>query len=226
MAPTSHKSLTPLALAALEVLHERPRHPYEIHQTMRDRHMHRLVKLSAGTLYHTIERLDRDGLIEVVETSREGRRPERTIYRLTQAGRDAFAERLRHMLSTVADEHPEVVMAVEFLHVLGRTDALLQLHNRMTALESAIAAADVYCRRLAEDGLHPLHWPSLPFKRAMWAAELAWIRDLVGQLERGDMTWPTGEPRPTELRLVSDEHDDEHNDGHDRGTTPNEGAAG
>jgi DNA-binding PadR family transcriptional regulator len=61
-------------LATLELLAEGPKHPYDIHQTMRDRHVDRLVKLTAGTLYHTIDRLARDGLVEMVETSREGRR--------------------------------------------------------------------------------------------------------------------------------------------------------
>lgn len=209
MAPTSHKSLTPLALAALEVLHDRPRHPYEIHQTLRDWHMDRLVKLSAGTLYHAIERLDRDGLIEVVETSREGRRPERTTYRLTQAGRDAFAARLRHMLATVADERPEFAVAIELLHTLDRTDALAQLRDRMTDLESHIAALDVWRRRLASDRTHPLFWPSVPFQRAMLAAELDWISDLIQQLERGEIDWPGTEHRPTELRLVGDEQVDD-----------------
>ena len=77
-------TLTPMALAAMELLHSGPKHPYEIHQTMQEHEVWRLLKLTTGSLYHAIERLERDGLIEAVETSREGRRPERTTYRLTE----------------------------------------------------------------------------------------------------------------------------------------------
>jgi DNA-binding PadR family transcriptional regulator len=206
----SSKSLTPLALAALEVLHEGPRHPYEIHQTLRDRKADRLVKLSAGTLYHTIERLDRDGFVQVVETSREGRRPERTTYRLTQAGRDVFAERLRDMLANVVDEHPTFAVAIEFMHTLDEQDALRQLRVRMVDLEARIAGTEVACRHLRDTGLHPLHWPNLRLQLALLRAELDWLRDLVGQLERGELDWPrdtgAGAPKATELRLVGDEH--------------------
>ena len=47
--------------------------------------------MKAGSLYHTVERLQRNGLIEVVDTQRDGRRPERTVYGMTQAGLDEFA---------------------------------------------------------------------------------------------------------------------------------------
>src|SRR5215469_6283966 len=99
-------SLTPMALAVLEVLHECPRHPYDIHQTMQEREVWRMVKLTTGSLYHTIERLADDGLIEVVETSRAGRRPERTTYRVTEAGMDAFAARLRALVAEPVTEYP------------------------------------------------------------------------------------------------------------------------
>ena len=212
-------TLTPLAMAALELLHEGPRHPYEIHQTLLDRKMDRLVKLSPGTLYHTIERLDRDGLVAVVETTREGRRPERTTYRLTAAGRDAFAERLRRMVATVVDEYPEFDVAVELMHTLDQRDALTQLRMRMIELEARIAGLEVARDHLTKTGLHPLYWPDVKLRLALLTAELAWVTELVGELDRGELTWPASAgagkatPRATELRLVGDEHDDEESRG-------------
>lgn len=186
----SRAVLTPMALAAMELLHEGPRHPYEIHQTMQEREVWRLVKLTTGSLYHAIDRLERDGLIEAVETSREGRRPERTTYRLTDAGRDAFAERLRAMIAEPAAEYPQFAVGVAFLHTLDRADAVTQLRRRAMALEATNAAERVYIARLTELDLHELHWADVRLRLCQREAELAWTLDLIARLESRALTWP------------------------------------
>jgi DNA-binding PadR family transcriptional regulator len=184
--------LTPMALAAMELLHEGPRHPYEIHQTLQEREAWRLLKLTAGSLYHAIDRLDRDGLIEVVETSREGRRPERTTYRLTDAGRDAFAERLRSMIAEPAVEFPQYAVAIAFMHTLDRAEALVQLHQRALALEAQLAAEDVYRRRLTGSDLHPLFWADVELRIRQRETELTWTQELLERLEGGELAWSSG----------------------------------
>jgi DNA-binding PadR family transcriptional regulator len=195
-------TLTPMALAVLECLHECPRHPYDIHQTMREREVWRLVKLTTGSLYHTIERLAEDGLIEVVDTSRAGRRPERTTYRITEAGRDAFAARVRAMVAELPTEYPQYPVAVGFLHELEREDALHQLHRRTIALEAQLAADRVVERRLGESDVHPLYWADLELRRRLRAAELDFTRDLIDRLTTGQVTWP--HDMPPRLRLVDE----------------------
>jgi DNA-binding PadR family transcriptional regulator len=184
------RTLTPIALAALELLHEGPRHPYEIHQTMRERAMWQLFKLTTGSLYHTIDRLAADGLIEAVQTSREGRRPERTIYRLTGAGRDGFAERLRAMVAEPANEYPQFQVAMALLHELDRADALTQLRRRALLLEAQVAAERVVCERLTERGLPELYWVEVDLRRHLRAAELSWTRRIIERLESQELAWP------------------------------------
>src|ERR671935_409945 len=74
---------TPLALAVLNLLNERPMHPYEMRSLMRERGHERAFRLKEASLYDTVERLAGRGFIEPVEVNREGRRPERTIYAIT-----------------------------------------------------------------------------------------------------------------------------------------------
>ncbi|HEV8064303.1 MAG TPA: PadR family transcriptional regulator, partial [Acidimicrobiales bacterium] len=74
--PASTRS-NPLALAVLVSLYERPMHPYEVAQTLRDRAKHESVRLNYGSLYSVVDGLEKRGLIRVRETVREGRRPER-----------------------------------------------------------------------------------------------------------------------------------------------------
>ena len=77
----------PLALAVLALLYERPMHPYEMVTTMRERGKHESVKLRYSSLYSVVEALERADLIVPRETERAGRRPERTVYAITEAGR-------------------------------------------------------------------------------------------------------------------------------------------
>jgi DNA-binding PadR family transcriptional regulator len=195
-------TLTPMALAVLECLHECPRHPYDIHQTMQEREVWRLVKLTTGSLYHTIERLAEDGLIEVVETSRAGRRPERTTYRMTEAGRDAFAARIRAMIADLPTEYPQYPVAVGFLHELEREDALFQLHRRTIALEAQLAADRVVEQRLGESDVHPMYWVDVELRRRLREAELDFTRDLIDRLSTCQVTWP--HDTPPRLRLVDE----------------------
>src|SRR5262249_25420437 len=160
-----------------------PMHPYEIHQTMQEREAWRLVKLTTGSLYHTIDRLARDGMIEAVETSREGRRPERTTYRLTDTGRDAFAIRLRAIVAEPATEYPQYAVAIAMLHTLDQADAMQQLRRRALSLEATLAAERVYCERLTQEKLPELYWYDVRLRVRQREAELNWTTELLRRLD-------------------------------------------
>src|SRR3954453_13948066 len=115
-------SLNPLAVSALALLAERPMHPYEMYQLMLQRRDDRLVKVRPGSLYHTIDRLTREGLAEAIGTDREGNRPERTTYRITDRGRDAPSAPLAAMLRAPAEEHPQLALALSQAHHLQKQD--------------------------------------------------------------------------------------------------------
>src|SRR6187551_4114033 len=79
---------SPLMLMVLVLLAEAPMHPYEMQRLMQWRGKDDVVRVQRGSLYPAVERLMRAGLIEPLETERAGRRPERTVYQLTEEGRD------------------------------------------------------------------------------------------------------------------------------------------
>src|SRR3712207_2175268 len=89
---SKRKVSNPLALAVMALLYERPMHPYEMVSTLRERAKHEAIKLRYSSLYSVVEALEREALISPRETIREGRRPERTIYGLTEAGRIEFLD--------------------------------------------------------------------------------------------------------------------------------------
>src|SRR3977135_4258890 len=97
---------TSLSLAVLVLLTEAPMHPYEMKQKMQERGKDRAIPLKAASIYDTVERLVNAGFIEPVETNREGRRPERTIYRLTHTGAEELDSWLRHLLQERRSDYP------------------------------------------------------------------------------------------------------------------------
>ena len=81
-----------LALAVLSYLVQRPMHPYELGRTLRENGDERSIKFTHCSLYMVVGQLARAGFITEQETNREGLRPERTVYALTDAGRDELRD--------------------------------------------------------------------------------------------------------------------------------------
>ncbi|WP_375488990.1 PadR family transcriptional regulator [uncultured Mycobacterium sp.] len=55
--------LTPLGVAVLALLRDRPMHGYQMFQTLVDRQADRIVKVRPGSLYHVVDRLAEEKLI-------------------------------------------------------------------------------------------------------------------------------------------------------------------
>ena len=72
----------------LGVLAEGPAHGYDVKQAYDDR-FPGARPLAYGQVYAALAKLEKDGLLEVVERGREGG-PDRTTYALTDAGREAL----------------------------------------------------------------------------------------------------------------------------------------
>jgi DNA-binding PadR family transcriptional regulator len=173
----------PLALAVLASLREHPMHPYEMAATLRSQGKERSIKLNYGSLYTVVDNLAKHGLIEAMEASREGRRPERTAYRLTDDGRAELEDWLSELLGTPVKEYPQFEAALAEMAVLPPAQVADLLERRVEAVEKA----------LAEERAEIAQFPWLPrlflleneYHLAVQEAELAWVRDLVRELQDG-----------------------------------------
>ena len=199
--------LTPLGIAVLELLHEKPMHPYEMAQLMRERYVDARVNVKAGSLYHTVERLQRNGFIEVVDTQRDGRRPERTVYGMTQAGLDEFNQRGRELLGDLAEEFPAYLSGLAVIDELGKEISLLELVLWFTRLRAGVAADQTVLDRLAEDGTPRIYWLDWQYKCDQRKFELAWTERLHEDLKSGRITFQHCEQ--PQLTLITREDDDE-----------------
>ena len=132
----SRNRSNPLALAVLICLYERPMHPYEVATTLRQRNKHESVRLNYGSLYAVVASLERRGLITPLETAREGRLPERTVYELTDAGRVETHDWLTDLIASPVKEYPSFEAALSFLPALPPDDVVGLLRERALRLET------------------------------------------------------------------------------------------
>ncbi|WP_026197409.1 PadR family transcriptional regulator [Sciscionella marina] len=182
--------LTPMAIAVLELLHERPMHPYEMRRLLRERGAELRVKISAGALYRTVERLTGDGVLEIVETSRDGNRPERTVYAVTGKGRDLFASSTLDMLAVPAEEYPQFALAIDVIADLEPEAVRAALNMRLMYLDNKLASMSVVDRYTTEGKTHRMFLLDHEYRIHMWRAEREWTRNLLDDLETERLTWP------------------------------------
>src|SRR5436305_8768779 len=128
-----------LALAVLSLLAERPMHPYEMVAVMRQRELSAVIKLNQSSLYSVIEALHREGWIVPVETQREGRYPERTIYMTTEAGRAELLDWLRALIRQPATEYMQFTAGLAFLGHPPPNEAATLLEEHTRPLQEAIS---------------------------------------------------------------------------------------
>jgi len=177
-----------LGLIVLWQLVDGPKHVYGIQKLLRQQGKDRVVNVRArASLYQTLERLTRLGLVEVHETVRREGYPDRVVYAITDSGREAAREWLREMLRTTGEEYPEFIAAVSILFVLEPDDARAQLELRAQALATELA--DAQAQFDDNPGLPRLFLLEEEYRRAVLEAELTWLRGVIADLEKGRLTW-------------------------------------
>src|ERR1700716_2669346 len=128
------KVSNPLALAVLSYLTRQPMHPYELSRTLRDNDDGRSIKFNQGSLYMVVQQLARAGFVAEQETTREGQRPERTVYALTDAGRQELRDWLRELVEVPRHEYPNFVAALSLIGALRPGEVVELLGRRLRRL--------------------------------------------------------------------------------------------
>lgn len=199
-----------MALAVLATVVQRPMHRYEIASLIRARGKDQDMDVKWGSLYTVVQNLAKHGFLEVVGTSRQGARPERTVYRITEDGRLEMLDWTRELLRTPEPEHPRFAAGLSVQMILPPEEVAELLRERLAALRETITARR---ESLAEQlqTLPRLFLIEEEFASAMLEAEAAWVADLLEELTSGTFpdlaTWRafhTGEPLPPELAELAE----------------------
>ena len=174
-----------LALAVLALLFERPMHPYEMGVILKQRHKEESIKLRYGSLYTVIELLLRRAFIAARETARAGRRPERTVYEITDAGRDELRAWMADLIAEPVKEYPQFEAALCLLPVLPPDEALVLLRERAERIAQNAAALTRHVEAIGEQDFPPLFLVETQYRLALMRAEQQFVGELIRRIEGG-----------------------------------------
>ena len=174
--------LNSLGISVLALLRGRPMHGYEMFQTLVGRHADRIVKVRPGSLYHVVDRLTEEKLIRRAATARDGKRPERAIYEITDAGAEALADRVGQLIAMPAHEFPQFAVALAEIDTLGDDAAADAVDDRVGALEARVAEITA----LRDASVTPAGYlVAFDYLLATMQAELSWLRGFAESMRSG-----------------------------------------
>ena len=188
------------SLTVLVFLRLKPMHPYELQSVIKLTHKEDFLQLKPGSVYNSIARLLEAGLIEVAETNRAGRRPERTVYRITSAGQEEMSKWLHELLEKPGPDTTWFYAALSFLPAIEPNEAAIQLQQRSKHLLQEI---DDYKAVLAtmvpRIGRLPLI--EVEYALGLRTAERKWVKQIVKDLRTGKLSWSVGLMKKYAARL-------------------------
>ncbi|GGQ41005.1 DNA-binding PadR family transcriptional regulator [Actinomadura coerulea] len=174
-----------LGLAVLSTVTARPMHPYEMASLMRARGKDRDMDIKWGSLYTVVGNLEKHGFLAVEGSVREGARPERTVYRITDAGRDELADWVRELIGVPERERPRFEAGLSVLGALGPDEVAALLRGRLDSMDREIAADQAALD--GEKEVPRLFLLEAEYDLAMRRAEAAWVRGLLTEIEDGTL---------------------------------------
>jgi len=177
----------PLALAVLTCLYERPMHPYEMAQTMRTRAKHESIRLNYGSLYGVVESMEKRGLVEAVATTQEGRRPQRTVYGITEAGKLEMSEWLADLVAVPTKEYLQFEAALSLIGGLPPDEAVPLLRQRCDALDLRLDQLEAARDGAEKRGIPRLFVIENDYQIALLRTEVEFTRRLAADIESGEL---------------------------------------
>lgn len=172
----------PLALAVLACLWEKPMYPYEMTTTMRERGKEDSIRLNFGSLYAVIKSLEKHGFIQVAQTEREGNRPERVVYEITDAGRAEADDWMRDLIAFPVKEYPAIETGLSLLPLLAPQVAAELLERRRDLLDADLAELRHAHEQALAYPLPELFMIESSYRVAMVEAERAFVADLAARI--------------------------------------------
>jgi DNA-binding PadR family transcriptional regulator len=178
-----------LELAILGLLKERSMHGYQLSKRLTDT-LGGFWRVSYGSLYPSLKRLERQGAVEQVFDEQEvGRR--KNVYRITDAGETLFRELLEEAGSDATGEDNRFRVRLAFFKYLAPEARIRLLERRRAFLEERL---DTIQASLATTGRDTYTLSLMQHGRETTEQDIAWLSGLITAERRATETI-TGGPK-------------------------------
>jgi len=178
--------LTTPDLVLLSLLAERPMHGYQANLELERREIRDWAGISRPQVYYSLEKLERAGLIQGLETGERAAGPERSAFETTTKGNAALANALERDEWTTQRERPAFLTWIALSWQARPGVFEKQMERRREFLEKEVLREKETLRSILEEVGHPYH-------EAVWMVglmieqfelELKWLKKLARELPK------------------------------------------
>ena len=138
--------------------------------------MNLYTDIKKSKVYYTLEKLEKDGYVEH-ETEREGRRPERRVYQITEKGKSYFLQLLRDNLGEFVRTYFSDDIGVAFMDQLPTLEVRKLLKKKRRITQSTL-------KQFKEIPNHGGNWQYvISHNIAHLEADITWIDNILNDLD-------------------------------------------
>lgn len=171
-------------------------HGHQIRRAAQTERTELWADVKPGSLYGALHRMEAEGIVEAVRTEQEGKRPARTVYRITEEGRGELAAHRDEALREARLRPDPVDLALQFTGDLSEGALRSALEARRGSLASQLASWR-QVRESADPHLSEMEKMTFGHTLGRLEAELSWHDELLEKLpalvDGGEGT-PSGRP--------------------------------
>lgn len=174
-------------MTLLAFLWFRPMHGYEIRRHIEEQKRDRWADIQYGSIYQGLRQLAKEGLVEEAGTEREGNRPPRTVYRITEVGREELLRSLRQMWAEPTFSARPMDVALSFVWLLPFEEVERLLEERLGRLDEISRELDEAQEQAVspDPGIGAMVSDLFDHSRRLLAVEREWTENVLSRLRDG-----------------------------------------
>jgi len=174
--------MTSIRLVILGILNRYPMHGYEIKHIIEE-HMGDWTDIKFGSIYFALSKLAEDGSIEVTEQTREGNRPSRTVYQITDKGHHEFSRLLKELWSKDEGTLYDFDIGIFFMKSLSKSEVEKYLIDRIEKMQQKLSFLEQHrAEQESDPQIPPQGMAIIQHSQLHLRAELTWLKDLKKEL--------------------------------------------
>lgn len=168
---------------------ETPLHGYDIRRELEMWNAEQWAQVAYGSIYYALKKMADEGLVEVISKDDRGRAPAKTEYGITERGEVEFQRLLREYWWNRKPVIDPFQVALTFMNFMPREELLAALRVRTDKLNGDLKALEyLTAGPKTQNPYTPRHIvENLRLVRSYYEAELAWIEQAIGKIERGEL---------------------------------------
>jgi len=171
----------------LGILQQGELYGYQIKKMFQEERFSTWATLPIASLYHELNKMAEEGLIERVATQSSKGRPARTIYRITERGRQELSHLLRKAWLEMEPPRSSQDIAVFFMNSLPEEEVLSMLRERLAKLKEKLRCVERALEKQARQAASPSTLRAvLDHAQLRIRGEIEWTQHLIRAIEKGE----------------------------------------